>query len=437
MKRKLCFSVLVALCLLISCVAELPVAAADMEEYVLIKEDTFEGDACTIATSQMLSNPQTYLWDNVSTIDGADPRSISGNGLLFQFADKTNETDRWVTPLRIDASKVDIRNGYYTITMQLRHAGIKTLHFQLKTLNGDILVGEYYFDVNTLATLDTGNGQPIIGSSSVKDGITEVVLDFGSVSEVYVDVTAQVDVYASERYMVLDNVRLHGLQLEDYPQLTYRVVSTQQYTQSTGIWQAGADCKVLENRDDGLYAQVQGKNATVLKSEALTLPEGYYKIHFQIKPEKVKTLTLGLYSNAQLLYECEYDIESISTGITKNPVELYIEKDKVTGLYTLSVCFQQKTESDVHFEVRLLGEKTESAVTLRRFDILESFDNQFDAEEKPVNTVVKGQTNGQFAAVASVRSNGVFAYLLIVGMVVAAAVIVVVLIVVRRRGRKG
>lgn len=437
MKKKLYLAAVFALCLIMTCTQSIPASATTMEGYALLKEDTFEGDACTIATSNMLSNPQTYLWDNISTIDGTNPKAIDGNGLLFRFENLTDDSNRWATPVRVDASKVDIRNGYYTIHMQFRDAGIRTYHIQLKTLDSDVLVGEYYFDARTLATLDTGNGKPLIGSSSKKGGITEVVLDFGSVSEVYVDITVQVDVSSPERYVVLDNVQLYGLQLEDYPQFTYRTYKTENYAQSTGIWTAGANAQILETRDENLYVQGDSKNAAVLKSKAIALEEGYYKVHFLIKPDKVNALRLGLYSEGDLLYECNYDIKSNSTGITKDPIELFIDKDRMTGYYTLSVCFQNKTSGGVHFEISLEGDGKNPEMYMKRFDILESFENEFNTEEKPVNTVVKGETAGQYAEVSRVQGSASNMYLWIIAAAVAAiAVAAVIILIVRRKGRK-
>lgn len=438
MKLSKYLAVFLALLVVLSCALGVCAAEETEEEYLLLKSDGFEGDACTLQTSNMLSNPQSYLWDNVFTIDGDDPKAIDGNGLLFQFENMTNDNNRWVSPLRIDASKVDIRNGFYTITLQLRSAGIRTYHFQLKTLAGDVLVGEYYFDANTLETLDTGNRKPVIGTSSMKDGITEVVLDFGSVPEVYVDVTMQVDVNSAERYTVLDNVQLHGLQLADYPQLTYETYRAEEYSQTTGIWSKGEKCDTFEVQDGKLYAKGTAKKSTLMKSESIALEEGYYKVYFQIKPEKINSLRLDIYCDDVLLHEVSYDIKSESTGITRDPIEIALSKDRVTGCFALSVCFQNKTDSNFRFEIYVEGENKTPVLQMKSFDVLKSFENEFSSEQKPAKAPQQGQLNPQYGAVNRVQGgNG-----LVVGLIIAAsavavvAVAVVIVIVVRKRGKK-
>ncbi len=438
MKKKLYSVAALLVCLVITCTLNFSAVAADTDGYILLKKDTFEGDACTIATSNLLSNPQSYLWDNISTVSGSDSRAIDGNGLLFDFQNMMDDSNRWVTPLRIDASKAEIRNGFYTIQMQFRDAGVRTYHIQLKTLNGDSLIGEYYFEADTLKTLDTGNGKPIIGSSTKKNGVTEVVLDFGTVSQVYVDITIQIDANAAERYCVLDNVELSGLQIEEYPQFSYRTQQQEFYTESTGIWEADGNTQVLEIRNETLYVLGNGKNAAVLKSKAITLNEGYYKIHFRLKPNEVNSLKFDIYSEDALLYECSYDIKSGSTDITKEPIELYINKDRATGYYTLSVCFQNKTAGDIHFAVSLEGSSQNPEISVKRFDILKSFENQPVSENKPAGDVVYGETAGQYAAVSRVRGGtpGVYIWAIVsvAAVVVAAAVVIII---VRKKGKKG
>lgn len=437
MKKKLYSVAALLLCIVMACTLNFPAAATDTDGYVLLKSDTFEGDACTIATSNLLSNPQSYLWDNISTVSGTDSRAIDGNGLLFDFQDMTDDSNRWVTPLRIDASKAEIRNGFYTIQMQFRDAGVRTYHIQLKTLDGDSLVGEYYFDADTLKTLDTGNGKPVIGSSTRENGITEVVLDFGTVSQVYVDITIQVDVNAAKRYCVLDNIELSGLQIEDYPQFTYRAYQQEFYTQSTGIWEADENAQVLEIRNETLYVQGNGTNTAVLKSKAVTLDEGYYKIHFRCKPNEVNGLKFSIYSAGVLLYECSYDIKSNSTDITKYPIELFIDKDRATGYYTLSVCFQNKNSGDVQFAISLEGSSQTPEISVKRFDILKSFENQSVLEDKPAGSVIYGETAGQYAAVSSIKgsTSSTYIWIIVAGMA-AVTVVVAAVIIVRKRGKK-
>jgi len=145
-----------------------------------------------------------------------------------------------------------------------------------------------------------------------------------------------------------------------------------------------------------------------------------------------------MYSNDALLYEVSYDIKSESTGITRDPIEISLSKDRITGYYTLAVCFQNKADADIRFEIYVEGENKTPALYMKSFNILKSFENEVTSEKTPALSPQEGNLNPQYAPVKRVQTgNDLVLWLVIAAACVVAGVVATVIIVVRKRGKKG
>lgn len=374
----------------------------EAHEYEVIRSDTFEGDAYTLNTSYMLSNPQAHIWNEVSTINKEEnDKAIEGNSLYFDFSGIDKASDSWRSPLRVDPFKTDIKNGFYQISFSFADAGIISYHFQLKELDGDNVVGEYYLNAQTLSDMDTGNGYPCIGKSTRADGVTEVTLTFGTVKKVYIDCTIRADVAADERYIVLDNVNLYGYVLEEYPSYTYKELVDETYIESQGMWQKDTDCTALAVENGMLSAKCAGEGNCVIKSSPFEFEKGAYKFYTTLKLTNIGKLTVKAVLG-DAVREFVFNITDLSTQITMDKVQLSIGKNNLTQVYTLSACFESDA-SDCTFEIYAdkVNEFSVGKIELVRTTVLKDYVNSFEGESVPVKQPSISNTAPELEGVTS------------------------------------
>lgn len=377
--------------------------------YSPVQSDGFEGNASTLATSNMLSNPQTGIWNADTTLTD-DPRVIAGeNSLMLDMTSVNTEADRWRTALRFDPLKTNMVNGFYRVQFDVRSRGVLTFHAQVKTLEGDVVIGEYYVCAQTLADADTGNSLPCLGYATRKGDIVTLTLEFAAAKKVYIDVTAQLDYTAEERYYIVDNAKISGLELEQYPSYTYKDMFSEVYTDGeAGIWTKGdgaSNCSVSEN---GVEATVRANGKAILASGEMALEAKPYKLFIKMGMKNILNLDIVVKKDGEEVYRFGYDVPALSISLSLQKITNDISCNQRTGVYTVSGCFTP-TEAGrytVEYYATKYNEFAKTTITLKSFEILQQYDNAFVGKDVPVGDAEEAEDHVTLGGIGSVINGG-------------------------------